>query len=819
MKKYLYPVFLAILLISKNTDAKHIFGADLIYKHISGLTYQVTLTLYGDCSGNPSFSNLYHATPELLIQNGNTLYSKYDMQPYGLAGVEVTPVCPSELSNTNCNGGTIPGIARFVFRSTVVLPYTSTNWRFIMDGNLGVYNNNQLNAGRSNLITNITQSSNGSTVMRLEATLNNAVGDNNSADYTTIPTPFFCINFAQQYNQGAIDADGDAMTYSLVPGLVQGGGVVTYYSPFTYNQPIPVQSGTFLFNTTSGQMNFTPNMVSNNLVVTKVTETRNGVVVGTTMREMVFVIQNNCNNNSPGGAINATNVGTINTTGSEITLCYDGITDTLKFNIQASDPDLQHITATVSGTGSLLSAQVNNNNSTNPTISVNFVLPSPFVTGDYTFFVTYQDDGCPISSKQTTAYTIHLVNPLTVSSTITQESCSPGHDATITVSGNSTNPGALQYAFGTNAFQSGNIFSSLNAGNYTVSVKDSKGCVAELPVYIPITIPPVIDSITLHDISCFGEGDGTIQLHVSTSAPSYLATLTPGNIITSSGYFDNLGKGTYSILVVDANACSVSTTATITEPPPIGFLSVSVFPTTCDKMNGKIVATCNLTNGIIYMVKPGIGSNGDGVFQDLPPNTYTVSVRNENNCMHDTVVTVGTIPNNFSAYTTQQDLPCQGAGTEGQAEVFASGGVPPYTYLWTSREVPPSDSKAISNLYYGWYFVTTTDATGCETKDTVYIKPGNCCENIFAPDIFTPNGDGNNDTWHIISSTGIQVEQFKIYNRWGQKVWDAEDRRAQWDGRQHGRIVDNGTYYYMLHYTCLSDGKKYLKKGEINVIN
>lgn len=819
MRQFLIPFFLTLLLLSKYSDAKHIFGADLSYKNTSGLTYEVTLTLYGDCSGNPSFSQLFYATPKLIVQNANSVYATFLMQPFGTAGLEVTPVCPAEIQNTTCNGGTIPGIARFIFKSNVTLPSTSANWQFIFDGDLGTYQGASLSSGRSSLITNIIQGT-GFSIMRLEASLNNTLANgNNSAMYTTIPTPFFCINIGQQYNQGAIDADGDVMTYSLVEGLEVGGGAVTYNPPYTYNNPLPVQAGTFQFNSSSGQMNFTPNMVSNSLVVTKVTETRNGVVVGTTMREMVFVIQSNCNNQSPGGLINSTNMGIIDTVGTDITLCDEGITDTLSFTIAANDPDLQNIAVTVNGTSANLSVSITNNNTPTPQVNVKYVLPKPFVTSDYVFFITFQDDGCPLSSKQTIAYTIHLINPFTVSTVSTQETCNPGGDASIQISGSSSNGGSLLYSLNGQPNQTGNLYNNLNAGSYTVIVTDVKGCITELPIYIPPTVVPVIDSITIKDISCFGEQDGSIQLHVTTPSSTYLATLNPTNIQSPIGYFENLEKGIYTILVMDGNNCSVTSSATITEPPKIGFVDVSIAATTCDKMNGKIVAQCNLSNGIVYFLKPGIGASSDGVFSNLPPNTYTLTVRNENFCSYDTVITVGTIPNDFSAFITHQDLPCQGAGNEGSAEVFASGGVTPYTYLWTSREIPPSESKSITNLYYGWYFVTTTDATGCETKDTVYIKPGNCCENIFAPNGFTPNGDGNNDIWRIVSSTGIQVEQFKIYNRWGQKIWDEEDQRATWDGGQNGRLVDNGTYFYLLRYTCLSDGKKYLKKGDINVIH
>lgn len=121
-------------------------------------------------------------------------------------------------------------------------------------------------------------------------------------------------------------------------------------------------------------------------------------------------------------------------------------------------------------------------------------------------------------------------------------------------------------------------------------------------------------------------------------------------------------------------------------------------------------------------------------------------------------------------------------------------------------------------MYYGWYFVDVTDATGCETKDTVYISPGSCCENVYIPNAFTPNNDGQNDEWRMVTSTGLIVDQFAVYNRWGEQIWHTSNQRGVWDGKRNGGDVESGTYFYLLRYECLSDGKKYVKKGDVTVL-
>ncbi|HMT35326.1 MAG TPA: gliding motility-associated C-terminal domain-containing protein, partial [Chitinophagaceae bacterium] len=116
------------------------------------------------------------------------------------------------------------------------------------------------------------------------------------------------------------------------------------------------------------------------------------------------------------------------------------------------------------------------------------------------------------------------------------------------------------------------------------------------------------------------------------------------------------------------------------------------------------------------------------------------------------------------------------------------------------------------------YIVTAIDAKGCEVKDTVYIAPGNCCENIFFPNAFSPNADQLNDSWGMVTSTGLEIEQFAVFDRWGQKVWFTRDPREKWNGLINQSEAALGTYFYLLRYKCLSDDKHYTKTGDFILV-
>ena len=110
VRLYITLFFLALFAAVK-TNATHIFGGELYYSNISGLQYQVTLVLYGDCSG-ASFPTLQGATPTIMVYNNTSFFQQMTLTQNG-PGVEVTPVCPSQVNSTTCTNptNTVPGIA------------------------------------------------------------------------------------------------------------------------------------------------------------------------------------------------------------------------------------------------------------------------------------------------------------------------------------------------------------------------------------------------------------------------------------------------------------------------------------------------------------------------------------------------------------------------------------------------------------------------------------------------------------------------------------------------------------------------------------
>jgi gliding motility-associated-like protein len=104
------------------------------------------------------------------------------------------------------------------------------------------------------------------------------------------------------------------------------------------------------------------------------------------------------------------------------------------------------------------------------------------------------------------------------------------------------------------------------------------------------------------------------------------------------------------------------------------------------------------------------------------------------------------------------------------------------------------------------------DNIGCKDSATQYIKVVDNCY-IAVPSAFTPNNDGLNDYLYPLNAYKAINLKFKIYNRYGQLVFETSDWTNKWNGTFKGQPADAGTYVWLLQYTDSETGKKYFTKG------
>lgn len=736
--RYFLPALLLLLAGATGTArASHFYGADLFYTHQSGNTYQISLVVYGDCAGS-AFPLLQNGAPQVdVYKNGTQFQTTLNLSQSG-PGVEVTPVCPSQVNNTTCNGGSVPGVKRYTYTTTYTLNGTSTNWRFVTNGNMG---NNSL-AGRSNSISNIATGT--GSIMILEATLNNTVGSNSSPTYTTIPTPFFCINKPAQYNPGAVDPNADSLGFALVDGLqvTQTSTVVTnvtYVAPYSATAPLGTAAGTFSFSATTGQLAFTPNIVQQSLVVSRVSEYRNGVLVGTSMREMTFVVLNNCNNNPPGGTISNPAGGT--TTGNtSIQVCQSqGL---FSFSINPTDVDGDPINVVAAGVPAGATFTINGNNTTAPSTTFSWDVTN-VPAGSYSFFITYTDDGCPLSSRQTLAYTITVLPTPTINAFITHPATCTKRAAFTAVTGGQG--GAAPYTFtvsqgstvvSTFTTSSSSVSDSLYPGTYTIRVTNSNTCFKEVTLTAVAPVQPAASAVTAPP-TCNAGANGSITLTPTAGLAPYQYALGAG-AYGSTSTFSGLASGSYIIHIKDANDCVKDTTVVIAVTPPIN-AAVSLVEPPCNAFQSGSITVNGVNGAAPYTYALGASGtfSSTNVFAGLGSGFYLIRIRDANLCSRDTLVL---LPDSVSvkAPATLTPILCNGDSTA-VIVLNAFGTAAPYTYALSSGAA--TTNNTFSGLPAGSYTFHIADPVGCYLDTTVVItQPTAIVPVAVAIDVTCPGG-------------------------------------------------------------------------------
>ncbi len=633
--RFLRATLLAIAIMTGalSAIASHIVGMDLYYTHVSGNTYRINLVAYGDCgSSGPgtAFSALPTASPRIYIFNGNTIIDSLNLTVQAPStGVEITPVCPAYLSMTKCTSlsFTTPGIKKFVYSGTYTLPTTSSVWRFRFTGQLA-----SSLAGRATTITNISFAT-GSSLIELVDTLNNTVAPNSNPVLTNVPTPFFCLSTANNYNPGAVDPNiTDRLAFSLVGGKDGSSSAAAatntvYITPYSGTNPLAVSS--MSFDAATGQFAFVPNLLQRSLVVYNVREFRDGVFVGSCQREMTFLVQT-CTNTPPNGFLSGATNGTI-VDSTHFRICQNSGTFSMRINpFQAVTTN--NIFVSASGLPAGLTFVTTGNGTPTPSCLISWT--STGVTpGDYTFYVTYTDNNCPLAGTQTIAYTITVLpQPVVNMTQVSTPDCYRRAGVSITPSGGGS-PWRIKVSNASSPFDtirtftgvSATFIDSLTPGSYigTVFSSTAAGCydTAALTIPAPSFPPP---TATMTNPSYCGANDGRIRLNGLTpgtidtirftkdgiAQPAVIGTVAADGSFTISG----LGAGTYASLVVTVGRYCRSTPVgpfVLTSPPFTIRTATSINPPYCGICTGSIT---------LYGLRPG-QTDTISYFKDGVPQT------------------------------------------------------------------------------------------------------------------------------------------------------------------------------------------------------
>ncbi len=417
MKKNILVAFglsLCFILLNSNTAlATHAKGADISYECLGNNQYKIVASFYRDCEGIPepaSLSAQIIGTACGLTQNLSLLKDNaYTLILNGKpvqSGSEVSDLCLASQFQSKCNSanGQYPGVKIFFYTATVTIPPGCGNVTISISENArnaGI--NNLQNADIYNLFTFATLNT------------NFTGGCNNAPVFTSLPVPYYCIGQQYNFSHGAVDVDGDSLVYSMVQPLDGLNAPVPYAAGFSVANPLPTNGG-FNFNTSTGTMNFIPTQVGNYTIAVRVDEYRNGVFVGSTIRDIQFVVIN-CSNAPPAVRDTLSNA---NVTGatvlgtSSLGVCPG---TALTFSIPAKDKDGQTITVSSNIATSLPGASLTvtplNNRPDSVLITVSWT-PTGNDTGTRYITIVVSDGACPSEGKQILTYELTVNKGVTL---------------------------------------------------------------------------------------------------------------------------------------------------------------------------------------------------------------------------------------------------------------------------------------------------------------------------------------------------------------------------------------------------------------------
>lgn len=499
MKKYKQSIYTFMLFISafifhQDLFGSHFQGADITYECVGPCTYKVYLSAYRDCDGITS--NFDPSSLLNFVPSSGTCPLPTQVSPWTntVNGAEVTPVCPGVPTSCNTTGAAVSGVEEYSWEATYNFCAASPGCTYRIQWGS--------NARNADITSGAANQSWGNNVTVINPFLSPC---NSSPQFSTYPVPYICNNEVTTFAQGATDINGDSLVYRLGNCLTSGFGSVTYNAGSGYSANTPMGNGWNVnLDPSNGNLTFTPSPggIVSGVVCVYVDEYRNGVLIGTILRDMqVSVIDCGPPDLNPVSAINqASGTGGVIVDSLTANVCLG---NTISFEIIGVDPDsssgnfqmawdknLAINGATFTEVGGL--GQVDTiNSSTHQATALFQWTPTVSDVGANTFVVTVQDSACPLPGRQELTYTINVVDGINVNIDTTIVGCNQVQFTALPDTNISKGPFMFTWTGddGLSKTDSTFIYTYSNPGTYmfNLQVSDGTGCSGMISSTVTVT--------------------------------------------------------------------------------------------------------------------------------------------------------------------------------------------------------------------------------------------------------------------------------------------------------------------------------------------
>jgi gliding motility-associated-like protein len=414
--------------------------------------------------------------------------------------------------------------------------------------------------------------------------------------------------------------------------------------------------------------------------------------------------------------------------------------------------------------------------------TLSYATPAAAVAGTYYIKgtdVTTCYDTKPVTVTVNAVPTVTVTNPAAVCSPTTVDLTAPGVTAGSTA--------GLTFTYWTDAAATLSYATpaSAVAGTYYIKGTDVTTCYDIKPVTVTINMAPTVTS-SQTDLLCSGITTGEIDITAADGTAPYNYAWTGTGVIPTAEDQTGLTGGSYSVIVTDVNGCT-STSLPITLSEPLA-LNGSASVTTAIECNGNS-ATVTLAGsggtGLLSYMFNGV-TNTTGIFSGIPAGVaYAWSVTDANSCgpLSGTIDVTEPAAINIAGLVTNASAL---GGTDGAIDITVSGGIPSYSFLWTTVDGsglnPAAEDQAV--LTAGTYNVVVTDGNSCiSNRNFTVFEPVTLLIDAIVTDVKC--NAGANGSIQITISGGISPYTYS---------WTTADGGGLVSGEEDQTTLTAGTY-------------------------
>ncbi len=327
---------------------------------------------------------------------------------------------------------------------------------------------------------------------------------------------------------------------------------------------------------------------------------------------------------------------------------------------------------------------------------------------------------------------------------------------------------------------------------YKVVAEKTPGCFAYDSIYINVNNS---SSIYLGADTSFCSGN-SIVLNAGNLFTNYL-----WNTGQSSASIMINSAGAFSVIATDANSCISKDTLRVINVFNNPIVNLPKDSLLCTGSSKNLNAGAGMAS---YLWSTAAATNSISVNNI---GTYWVNVTDNNGCKGTDTTRITRLLALPAAFLPADTVLCS------YSSLKISSSQSYLSYLWSTGSSQP----AITISQPGTYSLRVTDNFNCIGRDTIVVNPKQCLEGIFVPNAFTPNNDGKNDIFRPLLLGVVLQFNFRIYNRWGQLVYETKELGKGWDGKVSGRDASSAVFVWTCEYQFEGQLKK-LAKGTFVLI-